>query len=135
MGEFWKDADEVVKAVTGMMGKVSKDEELVTKYGKANKLILYTYTDPDVQLWLDARGKFEYGAGDPPGKPDLHLTLSADDGHRAWAEKLNVVMAISRKKFKVEGSITTMMSLAPLQKRFTAAYLETLKEMGREDLL
>jgi hypothetical protein len=136
MAEFFKDANEMSKAIMGMFDKVKEDEVLVQKYCAVPKLTLYRYTDLGLAVWLDTRGgTFKYGTGEPGEKPNLLMEMVADDGHRAWQEKLNVVMWISRKKIKLEGTITDMMALGPLQKKFTAAYLETLKEIGREDFI
>jgi putative sterol carrier protein len=136
MSEFWKDAEEITKAVIGMYDRMSQDEVVISKTTKLNKLIIYKYHDPDAEIWFDTRGgKFAYGSGEAPGKFDVQMTLSADDAHRAWSNKLNAVMAITRKKIKVEGSITDLMKLTPLQKNFAEAYNRSLVEMGKQDII
>lgn len=136
MPEYFTDPDEMAKAIMGMFDKVKEDEALVKKYCSIPKLVLYRYPDLGLAAWLDTRGEeFKYGIGEPTEKPNLLMEMAADDGHKAWQEKLNVIMWISRKKIKLEGTITDMMALGPFQKKFTAAYIATLEEMGREDLV
>jgi len=38
--------------------------------------------------------------GIPEGSPDLTMSLSADNAHRSWSNKLNPVMAITLKKYE-----------------------------------
>jgi hypothetical protein len=60
------------------------------------------------------------------------MSLSADDAHRSWSNKLNPVMAITRKKIRVKGSATGLLKLAPKLKRVASIYGNTLREMGWE---
>lgn len=134
--EFWKDPQEAVTAVLKLHEKVSQDPELSEGMKKVNQLILYDYTEsgPGCAVWVDSRGgKLEFGAGDPPGTPDLVMSLSADDAHRSWSDKLNPVMAITRKKIRVKGSAVGLLKLAPKLKKVAVAYNEVLRELGWED--
>jgi len=134
--EFWKDPQEAVTAVLKLHEKVSQDPELLEGMKKVNQLIWYDYTEsgPGCAVWVDCRGgKLEFGAGDPPGKPDLVMSLSADDAHRSWSDKLNPVVAITRKKIRIKGSATGLLKLAPKLKKVALAYNEVLRELGWED--
>ena len=83
---------------------------------------------------MDSRGgELKYGAGKPAGEPDLTMSLSADDAHRSWSDKLNPVMAITRKKIRVKGSATGLLKLAPKLKKVAAIYMTVLKDLGWED--
>ncbi|MDQ5986268.1 MAG: hypothetical protein CSYNP_01987 [Syntrophus sp. SKADARSKE-3] len=63
------------------------------------------------------------------------MSLSADDAHRSWSNKLNPVMAITRKKIRVKGSATGLLKLAPKLKKIAEIYEEILRKEGREDLI
>ncbi|MDQ1240092.1 MAG: hypothetical protein QG577_2278, partial [Thermodesulfobacteriota bacterium] len=65
-------------------------------------------------------------------RPDLTMSLSADNAHRSWSNKLNPVMAITRKKIRVKGSATGLLKLAPKLKKVAALYVGTLKDLGWE---
>jgi putative sterol carrier protein len=71
--------------------------------------------------------------GKPGEEPDLTMSLSADDAHRSWSNKLNPVMAITRKKIRVKGSATGLLKLAPKLKKVAKIYAEVLKDLGWED--
>jgi putative sterol carrier protein len=134
--QYWKDPQEAVVAITKLMENVGMDPELREGMRKVNQLILYDYTEdgPGCAVWVDSRdGKLEYGAGTPPGVPDLTMSLSADDAHLSWSNKLNPVMAITRKKIRVKGSATGLLKLAPKLKKVAAIYEKTLRELGMED--
>ena len=94
----------------------------------------YSESGPGCAIWVDTRnGKYEFGAGDPPGTPDLIMSLSADDAHLSWLNKLNPVMAITRKKIRVKGSATGLLKLAPKLKKVAVIYEQVLKGLGWED--
>jgi len=63
----------------------------------------------------------------------LIMSLSADDAHLSWLNKLNPVMAITRKKIRVKGSATGLLKLAPKLKKVAVIYEQVLKELGWED--
>ena len=134
--EFWKDTKEPIDAFLKMFEKCMKDPELSAGLKKVNQVILFDYTQdgPDCSFWIDTRGgKLTAGPGKPADKPDLVMSLSADDAHRSWSNKLNPVMAITRGKIKVKGSATGLLKLAPKLKQVAEHYNKALKELGLED--
>ena len=134
--EFWKDSKEPIDAFLKMFDKCMKDPELSAGLKKVNQLILFDYTQDgaDCAWYWDTRGgKAVAGAGKPSGTPDLVMSLSVDDAHRSWSNKLNPVMAITRGKIKVKGSATGLLKLAPKLKKVAEYYQQVLKESGMED--
>lgn len=134
--EFWKDSDEAARTIVKLQEEAFKDPDLGPALKKVNQLILYDYTEsgPGCAVWVDCRnGQLSCGAGDPPGKPDLVLSLSADDAHRAWSNKLNPIVAITRKKIRVKGSATGLLKLAPKTKRTAEIYTQLLKDLNMAD--
>jgi len=133
---YWKDSQEAVTAISKLFEGVANDPELGESMKKVNQLILFDYTEsgPGCAIWVDTRnGKYEFGAGAPPSAPDLIMSLSADDAHLSWLNKLNPVMAITRKKIRVKGSATGLLKLAPKLKKVAVIYEQVLKELGWED--
>ncbi len=134
--EFWKNTKEPIDAFLKMFEKCMKDPELSEGLKKVNQVILFDYTQdgPDCSFWIDTRGgKLTAGPGKPADKPDLIMSLSADDAHRSWSNKLNPVMAITRGKIKVKGSATGLLKLAPKLKRVAELYNQVLQETGQTD--
>jgi len=112
-----------------------KDPELSEGLKKVNQLIWFDYTEdgPNCSFHVDCRnGEIKARVGKPEEQPDLTMSLSADDAHRSWSNKLNPVMAITRKKIRVKGSATGLLKLAPKLKRVASIYGDTLREMGWE---
>jgi hypothetical protein len=136
MSEFWNNAEEVSKAVIGMFEKTYEDPVVRAKGEGIKNLVVFNYRDPDVMIWVDSRGEdIEYGVGDPPGEPDVQMSLSADDAHRTWSNRFNVMLGITRRKVVVTGNATKILKLTPLLRKFAAAYNETLREMGKESII
>ena len=135
--EFWKDENQPIEAFLKMFDKCMADPDLSKSLKKVNQLILFDYTQDgeNCAFWVDARGgEVTSGQGRPDEEPDLTMSLSADDAHRSWSNKLNPVTAITRKKIKVKGSATGLLRLAPKLKKVAGYYNEVLDEMGLEDI-
>ena len=136
--EFWKDENEPIEAFLKMFEGCAKIEDLSNGLKKVNQLIWFDYTQdgPNCSFWVDCRGgEIKAGQGKPDEEPALIMSLSADDAHRSWSNKLNPVMAITRRKIKVKGSATGLLKLAPKLKKVAEVYVGVLKDMGREDIL
>ena len=77
-----------------------QDDEISQSLKKVNQLIWFDYTHNGTacSFWVNARPeKLEAGQGVPKGIPELTMSLSADDAHLTWSNKLNPVAAITRK--------------------------------------
>jgi putative sterol carrier protein len=134
--EYWDDTQQPITAFLKMMEKVSADPELSKGMAKVNQLIWFDYTEegPDCSFWVDSRtDPLSFGPGKPEEEPDLVMSLSADDAHRSWSNKLNPVMAITRKKIRVQGSATGLLKLAPKLKKVAVLYNQGLDELGWSD--
>lgn len=134
--EYWKDESEPIKAFLRLYDLVKENEELREATIKVNKLIWYDYTQsgPNCSFWVDGRGgELKSGPGKPNEDPDVTLSLSVDDAHKAWSNKLNVVMAITRKKIKIKGSAVALLKTAPKLKKVALLYNQALTELGWED--
>ena len=102
--EYWNDQHEPITAFLHLFEKAKADPELSEGLKKVNQLIWFDYTEdgPECSFHVDCRnGQINSGKGKPAGEPDLIMSLSADDAHRSWSNKLNPVMAITRKKIKI----------------------------------
>jgi putative sterol carrier protein len=131
--EFWKDPQEAVIVITKLWEEVGKDEELLPAAQKINQLVVFDYTQdgPDCAVWVNTRNNgFTFGSGIPKETADLTMSLSADDAHRAWSNKLNPVLAITLKKIRIKGSATGLLRLAPKLKKVAVLYNKVLADMG-----
>jgi putative sterol carrier protein len=134
--EYWKNENEPVQAFIKLFQGAMADAELSSGLKKVNQLILFDYTEdgPNCSFWIDTRaGNLSVGPGKPSEEPDMTMSLSADDAHRSWSNKLNPVMAITRKKIRVKGSAVGLLKLAPKLKKVAEIYAVVLKDLGWED--
>lgn len=133
--EFWKDETEPIKAFLELFERAKNDTELAQGLKKVNQLIWFDYTEdgPSCSFHVDCRGgEVKVAPGKPSEQPDLTMSLSADDAHRSWSNKLNPVMAITRKKIRIKGSATGLLKLAPKLKKVAVIYAGALKDLGWE---
>jgi len=136
--QFWKDADEPIDFFVKMFEAAMGEKDLVEGIKKTKQLILFDYTvdGPNCCFWVDCRtDEPKIGKGHPDGKPDLIMSLSADNAHRAWSNKLNPVVAITTRKIKVKGSPAGLLKLAPKMGKLAEIYKGVLRKEGREDLI
>ena len=134
--EYWKNENEPIQAFVKLFEAAMIDDELTSGLKKVNQLILFDYTEdgPNCCFWMDCRGgNLSVGPGQPSEEPDMTMSLSADDAHRSWSNKLNPVMAITRKKIRVKGSAVGLLKLAPKLKKVAEIYAVILKDLGWED--
>lgn len=134
--EYWKDQHEPITAFLSLFEKAKADPELSEGLKKVNQLIWFDYTEdgPECSFHVDCRkGQISSGRGKPAEEPDLTMSLSADDAHRSWSNKLNPVMAITRKKIRVKGSATGLLKLAPKLKKVAIIYEQALNDLNFSD--
>ena len=134
--EYWKNENEPIQAFVKLFQAAMVDDELTSGLKKVNQLILFDYTEdgPNCSFWMDCRsGNLNVGPGKPSEEPDMTMSLSADDAHRSWSNKLNPVMAITRKKIRVKGSAVGLLKLVPKLKKVAEIYVDVLKDLGWED--
>lgn len=63
------------------------------------------------------------------------MTMSTETANAYWQGKVNLTFAMARGTVKVDGTITTLLQLAPLSKRLFPIYVERLRADGRDDLV
>lgn len=136
--KYWKDETEPIKAFVRLWEDLARDPEFMNDMKKVNQLIWFDYTEdgPDCSFHVDCRnGERIVKAGKPDEPPDLTMSLSADNAHLSWANKLNPVMAITRGQIRIKGSATALLKLAPKLKKVAVFYEQALKDLGWEDKL
>jgi putative sterol carrier protein len=134
--KYWNNETEPIKAFVTLWETLSKEQEFIDGMKKVNQLIWFDYTQdgPNCSFHVDSRdGKFIVSAGKPAEEPHLTMSLSADNAHLSWANKLNPVMAITRGQIKVKGSATGLLKLAPKLKKVAVVYEQILKDLGWGD--
>ncbi|GFG72027.1 SCP2 sterol-binding domain-containing protein [Mycolicibacter senuensis] len=115
MAEF-ESAAQLQDLVTPFLQGLVADPELRPKFVAGNTSFQVQYTDPDEVFMLDCTVDppvVSHGQEASGQDAEVRLTMSADDAHRFWLGKLNVPMAIARRKVKVEGQVSKLLKLLP----------------------
>jgi putative sterol carrier protein len=134
--KYWKDQHEPIKAFVALFEAGKKDPELSAGMETVNQLIWFDYTQdgPECSFWVVAKpGNVDVGPGKPKDDPDMTMTLSADNAHLSWSNKLNPVMAIAQKKIIVKGSAAGLLKLAPKLPQVAKIYAQVLTDLGWAD--
>lgn len=133
MAEF-ASSEELYEVMTPFYESLTTDPEIGPKFSKANTSFRTTYTEPKAVFLLDCTQSppvlttaDEAEAGDPA----CDLTMSADDGHRFWLGKLNLPVALAKRKVKIGGGVTSVLGLVPAMTPAYAKYRAHLEGIGR----
>jgi putative sterol carrier protein len=118
------------------MKDMAADPVLGPKFVKSKTAFRINYTDPDASILVDCtHDPIQITEGASDSKPDVELTMKADNGHLFWMGKLKITTAITKRKVKVNGQVTKMMNLLPALDPAFARYRSYLAEKGYDDLL
>lgn len=133
---YFKDSDEVYDTLGRLFVEITEDEELVSKFKKANTIVRYEHTEPEAVITVlikdgeDARVEF----GDTELEPEVTMTMAADTAHRFWLGQVNVTVALARGEIKATGPVAKILKLVPLTKPLFPRYKALLEAGGRSDL-
>ncbi len=130
----FNDEDELRRYVGGIFEQALADPELGAKLGATGLVLRVNMTGPDGRITIDLpNGKVFQGEEGPD--PDATMTMDSVMANEYWQGKVNLPMAMARKKITVDGSMGRLLSLAPLSKKLFPTYVENLKADGRDDLV
>ena len=134
---YFKDADEVYAYIGKLFEQLAEDEELASKFRKANTIVQYQYRDPESQITVNLMEGEEgqVDCGETTLQPEVVMTMDADTAHRFWLGKVNVTVALARGQMKAKGPVAKILKLVPLTKPIFPRYRALLEQDGREDLL
>jgi hypothetical protein len=126
---------EVVQYIGGIFKSAFNDPEVGPTLAGADLVIAFAFTEPDATVVVDTAAKAvrdNVSAGEPP---TATMSMTADTGNAYWQGKVNLPLAMAKKKIQVDGNVATLLKLAPLSKKLFPQYVERLKADGRNDLL
>ncbi len=138
----FKDADEFYSVMRTFFEKVRFDPALGPKLAGSKMVIRFIYTDPEAEITIDflnpstttgAYADIDYGPSTK--KADVTMKQSADFSHKFWHGKTNVVASLATRQIIASGSVQKALGLLPLLRPLYAVYPETIREMGREELV
>lgn len=128
-------ADEVVKYIGGIFDAAFSDPEIGPKLESTGLVVAFDFTDPDAVVVIDMNEKTVRSAVEGGDPPMATMSMTADTGNAYWQGKVNLPLAMAKKKIAVDGNVASLLKLAPLGKKLYGPYVERLKADGRDDLL
>lgn len=128
-------SDEVVKYIGGIFDEAFADPEIGPQLVGTGLVVAFDFTDPDAVVVIDMANRAVRSGVDGGAQPTATMSMTADIGNAYWQGKVNLPLAMAKKKIKVDGNVASLLKLAPLGKKLYGPYVERLKADGREDLL
>ncbi len=131
----FKDSADVAKYIGGIFESAFDDAEIGPKLVATGLVVAFDFTDPQAVVVIDMPNKSVREGLEGGPAPSATMAMTADMGNAYWQGKVNLPMAMAKKKIKVEGNVASLLKLAPLGKKLFPGYVERLERDGREDLI
>jgi putative sterol carrier protein len=134
---YFSDAQEVYETIGKLFEDLAADDELGSKFRKANTIVRYQFSNPEsaITLRLQEGQPGDVDLGDSDMEPEVTMTMAADTAHRFWLGQVNVTVALARGEIKARGPVAKILKLVPLTKPIFPRYKAQLEAQGREDLI
>ncbi|MFE3003389.1 hypothetical protein ACFXG4_51750 [Nocardia sp. NPDC059246] len=113
---IFSSADQVYRHFGPYLEALMVDPVIGPKFAAAKTSFRVSYSDPDTVFVLDAtQNPAVVTMGDAARElpAEVELSMSADDGHGFWLGKVNIPMAVARRKVKVDGPVTKLLGMLP----------------------
>lgn len=131
----FKNSAEVTRYIGGIFETAFADPEIGPKLVDTGLVVAFDFTDPQALVVIDMANKSVREGLDGGPSPTATMAMTADTGNGYWQGKVNLPLAMAKKKIKVEGNVASLLKLAPLGKKLYPGYIERLKSDGRDDLI
>jgi putative sterol carrier protein len=131
----FKNSAEVAKYIGGIFEAAFDDPEIGPKLVETGLVIAFDFTDPEAVVVIDMANKAVREGLAGGTAPTATMSMTAETGNAYWQGKVNLPLAMAKKKIKVEGNVASLLKLAPLGKKLYPVYIDRLKADGRDDLI
>jgi hypothetical protein len=130
----FNNSEEVTKYIGGIFEDAFGDPEIGPKLVDTGLIVAFDFSDPEAVVVVDMPNK-AVTDGSGGASPSATMTMTAELGNAYWQGKVNLPLAMAKRKVKVDGNVASLLKLAPLGKKLYAGYVQRLKDDGREDLI
>ena len=133
---YFKDEQEVYDTLGQLFVEIVNDDELASKFQKADTIVRYEHTDPEavITVRLQEGRPPEVDLGESEMEPEVTMKMEADTAHRFWLGQINVTVALARGQIKATGPVAKILKLVPLTKPLFPRYKALLESQDRSDL-
>ncbi len=117
--------------------KIAQQPDIVEGLKSLACVVEFRHVDPKFSVSWDLRGDgLQVLVGELEEKPALKVIYKpADVAHQVWSGEISAARAIMTRKIKVQGNVTKLLKITPLQKKVFPFYLDTLRELGHEEFI
>ena len=116
-------AEELNTCIGGLFEKMSSSPQTRELMEQLKLTVRFTYTDPATSITLITHdGEQSICYGEHEAKPDVELAMTGDVAHHFWMGEINVMGAITKRQIVPIGSLSKIMTLAPLVKAAIQIY-------------
>lgn len=124
-------ADEVYATIGEFLKAIVEEPDMRPKFVASQTSFRVTYSDPSAVMVVDCtQDPPVVTLGDTGAAAEIDLKMSADDGHAFWLGKLNMTVALAKKKVQVSGPMSKMMKLLPAMRPAFPRYRAFLETRG-----
>jgi hypothetical protein len=131
----FQNSAEVAKYIGGIFEAAFEDPEIGPKLVDTGLVIAFDFTDPEAVVVIDMANKAVREGLAGGTAPTATMSMTAETGNAYRQGKVNLPLAMAKKKIKVEGNVASLLKLAPLGKKLYPVYIDRLKADGRDDLI
>jgi len=128
-------SSEVTRYIGGIFETAFEDAEIGPKLVDTGLVIAFDFTEPEAVVVIDMANRSIREGLDGGPAPTATMAMTADTGNAYWQGKVNLPLAMAKRKIKVDGDMASLLKLAPLGKKLYPVYIDRLKNDGRDDLL
>jgi hypothetical protein len=127
---YFSSSDEVYKYIGGAFRLADGHPEVGPKLRRANVTVRVDYTNPKASLTIRlVEPAIEVLEGeDVDLKPDIRLSMSADNGNKFWRGEYNAVAGLAKGEAKARGPVSKVLKLLPAAKPLFPLYKQLVAE-------
>lgn len=126
---YFNDTSEVYRYIGGAFRAASAHAEVGPKLRAGNLVLRLNYSNPTAVLTIVMREPaIEVIEGDTDIRPDVVLSLSADNANRFWRGDYNVAVGLAKGEVKAKGPVTKILKLIPITKPVFPLYRELVAD-------
>ena len=116
-------SDEVCTYIGGIFETAFADAELGPKLVETGIVLEFDFTDPETHLIVDTATRTVHNGRDGAPTPGATMSMTADVGNAYWQGRVNLPMAMAKKKIAVNGNVASLLKIAPLSQEMVLNYL------------
>jgi SCP-2 sterol transfer family len=126
---------EVAKYIGGIFEAAFDDPEIGPKLADTGLVVAFDFTEPEAVVLIDMANKAVREGLAGGQLPSATMSMTAETGNAYWQGKVNLPLAMAKKKIRVDGNVASLLKLAPLANKLYPIFIERLKNDGRDDLI